>query len=71
MFYIDATGAVDGAYTNWDTNEPQEIGSEDCVEMRSDTGKWYLACVYWTSPCTLMLTSPKPIRTHKTTWDVG
>jgi len=39
-FYDDSTGAIDGAYTNWASGEPNESGSEDCVEMRSGQGYW-------------------------------
>lgn len=40
-FYDTATKeSIDGAFTYWADGEPNESGSEDCVEMRSGHAKW-------------------------------
>jgi hypothetical protein len=27
-------------YDNWNTNQPNHLGGQDCVKMKKDTGRW-------------------------------
>lgn len=53
-FYDDIDGAIDGAYTNWGTNEPNSGGNsavdQDCLAFYGGGGKWYDANCYDTMP---------------------
>lgn len=55
LVFWDEDGAVDGSYTNWGDNEPNDGGNsgkaEDCVAMYGGgEGKWFDRNCYFTNP---------------------